>query len=246
MEELLQEKLGHALANLNWFYALVAVVLGALHSMEPGHGKALVSIYFVGRKRSLWDVLLLALIVTFTHTFSVIVLAVAGTLLAQAFWHERLMVGVEIVGGLGVLAIGATLWLRARRVSHERHFHTEAQAHDHDCGKAHGVRTMRELFSVGVVAGLAPCPAGVAVLLVALTTRQLVGGLVLTLAFSFGVGLLIFCVGVVMWRAMAWTERFFKDRESLILKLPQISSLIILLVGLLALGHGLWDWLAPH
>jgi hypothetical protein len=49
-----------------------------------------------------------------------------------------------------------------------------------------------------------------------------------------------------MWRAMAWTERFFKDRESLILKLPQISSLIILLVGLLALGHGLWDWLAPH
>src|SRR5262245_37801393 len=113
MEEFLGKHLRTVFEHLNWLYALVAVGLGALHAMEPGHGKALIAIYFVGRKRTLADVFALAVIVTLTHTFSVVALAALGTWLVQSFWQERLMLGVELVGGAAIIIIGGVLWFRA-------------------------------------------------------------------------------------------------------------------------------------
>ncbi len=239
MEQFFHDQLAHALENLGIVYLLIAVALGALHSLEPGHGKALISIYFIGRKRSLGDVALLALIVTITHTFSVVVLAAIGAGLAHAFWREQFLTGMEIVGGAAILGLGVFLWARAQRVTHARHFHTEAQQHRHDCERVHGARSMGELFTLGIVAGLVPCPAGVAVLLLAVSQKKIASGLLLTLAFSLGVGLLIFLVGLGMWKAMRWTETFFKKREKLILLLPKISALVIIAVGAMALTQGL-------
>jgi ABC-type nickel/cobalt efflux system permease component RcnA len=246
MEQLLHEQLTTAFENLGVVYLLIAVALGALHSLEPGHGKALISIYFIGRKRSLWDVALLAIIVTVTHTFSVIILAALGAGLAHAFWRDQFRTGLEIVGGAAILALGIFLWARAQRVTHARHFHTEAQQHRHDCDKVHGARSMGELLSLGIVAGLVPCPAGVAVLLLAVSQQKIGSGLVLTFAFSLGVGLLIFLVGLGMWKAMKWTETFFKNREQLIILLPKISALVIIAVGAMALTHGILSGSHSH
>jgi ABC-type nickel/cobalt efflux system permease component RcnA len=239
MEQFFHNQLTNAFDNLGIVYLLTAVALGALHSLEPGHGKALISIYFIGRKRSLADVALLALIVTVTHTFSVILLAALGAGLAHTFWRDQFLTGMEIIGGAAILGLGIFLWARAQRVTHARHFHTEAQQHRHDCEKTHGARSMGELFSLGIVAGLVPCPAGVAVLLLAVSQKKIAGGLLLTIAFSLGVGLLIFLVGLGMWKAMRWTETVFKKRERFIILLPKISALVIIAVGAMAITHGI-------
>ena len=47
---------------------LVAMGFGALHALEPGHGKTLVAAYFVGERGTAWHALLLGLTVTASHT----------------------------------------------------------------------------------------------------------------------------------------------------------------------------------
>ena len=50
--------------------------LGVMHAVEPGHGKTVVAAYLVGTKGRSMDAVLLGLVVTFTHTFSIVILAV--------------------------------------------------------------------------------------------------------------------------------------------------------------------------
>ncbi|MCG3198274.1 MAG: hypothetical protein GHCLOJNM_02769 [bacterium] len=60
-----------------WFLltaSLLSLLYGAAHALEPGHGKTVVGAYLVGSRGTAFHAVVLALIVTFTHTFSVYIL----------------------------------------------------------------------------------------------------------------------------------------------------------------------------
>jgi nickel/cobalt exporter len=60
-----------------WFLftaALIAMGLGGLHALEPGHGKTIVAAYLVGSKGTLRNAALLGLLVTLSHTAGVFAL----------------------------------------------------------------------------------------------------------------------------------------------------------------------------
>lgn len=114
-------------------FAVSAFALGALHALEPGHGKTVVAAYLVGSKGRVRDAVLLGGVVTFTHTFSIIVLglltAVASADLVPETVHEVL----EVVSGL--LIVGVGLWMVRERVflgrSAHGHSHGEHDHHEH-------------------------------------------------------------------------------------------------------------------
>ena len=62
----------------------VAAGLGALHALEPGHGKTVVAAYLVGTRGTTRHALALGLIVTATHTLGVYLLG-AVTLYASLY-----------------------------------------------------------------------------------------------------------------------------------------------------------------
>src|SRR5262249_38228972 len=53
---------------------IVAAGLGALHALEPGHGKTIVAAYLVGSRGTAGQAMFLGLIVTASHTIAVYVL----------------------------------------------------------------------------------------------------------------------------------------------------------------------------
>src|SRR5262249_41913764 len=81
----------------------LAIVLGALHALSPGHGKAVVGAYLVGAHGTTRDALVLGLVVTATHTLGVYVLGVAT--LAASHWivPDRLFPWLGVSSGLLVL-----------------------------------------------------------------------------------------------------------------------------------------------
>jgi nickel/cobalt exporter len=119
--------------SANLIYYLTATVLGGLHALEPGHGKTVVAAYLVGSKGKKIDAILLGLIVTFTHTFSVILMAVAAKALStrMALTEDSLHGYFGLVAGLMILAVG--LWMLTARIRGKEplHFHSHAQGHDH-------------------------------------------------------------------------------------------------------------------
>ena len=108
---------------------VVSFVLGGLHALTPGHGKAVVAAYLVGSKGRVIDAIFLGLVVTFTHTFSVIVLGVIMLLAEEHFVPDDIVPWLSLVSGVLIAGIGA--WLLVRNVKGAAHGHTHSHGHGH-------------------------------------------------------------------------------------------------------------------
>jgi nickel/cobalt exporter len=135
--------------SFGWFSIYVAAfLLGAAHSLEPGHGKTVVAAYLVGSKGRNVDALILGLTVTFTHSFSIILLGVVAKLSAHYFTDQQLHGYLGVVASLMILGIGLWMlkvrWRELRGSAHTHHhshlFHSHSHSghghrhhhHDHD------------------------------------------------------------------------------------------------------------------
>jgi len=111
---------------------LGAMALGALHAFEPGHGKSIIAAYMIGTKGRAIDGLILGFIVTFTHTFSVIILGIIARLLSHSFTDDQLHVWLGLFSSLLILAVG--IWMLRERLTHRggghTHFHFFCKDHD--------------------------------------------------------------------------------------------------------------------
>ncbi|MFG3020937.1 sulfite exporter TauE/SafE family protein [Streptomyces sp. NPDC048254] len=119
----------------------IAIGLGAMHALAPGHGKTLMAATAAARggRARLRDVLPLAASVTVTHTLGVVALGVLVT--AGSAATPSVIAWLGIASGLMVLAAGANLTRRAWR----NRAHEQAHAHGHQ----HQVAEKRELALVG-------------------------------------------------------------------------------------------------
>ncbi len=131
-----------------------AILLGAFHAFEPGHGKALIGAYMISTKGRVIDGVILGLVVTLTHTFSVIILGVVATLLSGSFSDATLHAWLGLASAILILLAG--FWMLKTRLSpdtghshvhlfgkthdhgHDHHHHDDtAHAHDHDHPHTH-------------------------------------------------------------------------------------------------------------
>jgi len=89
-----------------------ALLLGAAHALEPGHGKSMVAAYLVGSRGTVWDAVLLGITVTITHTVGVYVLGFLCLWLTSRIEAEVVSRWLSIVSGLLVLGMGFWLFQR--------------------------------------------------------------------------------------------------------------------------------------
>jgi nickel/cobalt exporter len=119
---------------------------------------------------------------------------------------------------------------------HGGHVHShshDGHIHSHLPPGADGSKvTWRSLLALGVSGGLVPCPAALVLLLSAISLGRLGFGMVLVVAFSVGLALVLFGIGVLMICAKRLFEHFsFEARVPRFL--PVASALAISLIGLL-------------
>jgi nickel/cobalt exporter len=126
--------------TLSLVYLPVAVGLGALHAIEPGHAKTLTAAYLIGIKGTTRDALLLGVSVAATHSIVVIALAATALWLGKEAFTEQATHWLQIGSAALVIALGA--WLLWRRVGRRRSggccHHHEAHDHHHDHCHHHG------------------------------------------------------------------------------------------------------------
>lgn len=234
--------------DASWVAFLTALALGALHALEPSHGKAVIGAYLVGKRKRLLDALLLSLIVAFTHTFSVIALALVARWGSVAAHLSQQRLGVAaglLVFGVGLFGILRFFWAPLHH-HHPRHeaghphlhpledqpfvIHPEDEPAHAEHGHRHG--GYGELIALGVAGGLVPCFEGVALLSLAVSLGRSGMGLALVSAFSAGLGGVVLLLGLIFIRAHDFLERQFTGPLSRQLKYaPLISALIIAVFG---------------
>ena len=207
----------------------VALFWGAAHALSPGHGKAIITAYLVGQRGTPRHALLLGLIVTATHTIGVFALGLVTLALSQFIVPDQLYPWLNLVSGLLVVGIGASV-LRARW-RHRGH-------HDHHHEHHHHELSGRSLLAVGVSGGLLPCPSALVVLLAAISLHRIGFGLLLIVAFSLGLAATISGIGLVALLARSTFRRLSFDGR-LVSLLPAASALVILAAGAAMTLHAL-------
>ncbi|WP_327434944.1 urease accessory protein UreH domain-containing protein [Streptomyces sp. NBC_01236] len=116
---------------------VIAVALGALHALAPGHGKTLMAATAAARggRAGLRDVLPLAASVTVTHTLGVVALGLLVT--AGSAAAPSVIAWLGMASGVLVTIAGATLVRRVWRNRPSAHGHTHGPGHAHAHGESH-------------------------------------------------------------------------------------------------------------
>lgn len=179
---------------------LLAVVLGAVHALAPGHGKTVMAAYLVGRHGSYRQAWLIGTTMTATHTAGVLVLGIlltASTSLAP----ETVYPWLGLSSGLLLAAIGASLLVRSVRRRPDLHLHDHGDGHGH----THDEPPVgwRGLVGMGLAGGLLPSPSALVVLLGAIALGRAWFGVALVVAYGVGMAGTLLGVGLLLVRAHA-------------------------------------------
>jgi nickel/cobalt exporter len=141
--ELIQQGAAHA-----WLFIPSAILLGALHGLEPGHSKTMMAAFIVAIRGTVMQAVLLGLAATVSHTMVVWGIAFGGMYLWRGVAAESFEPYLQLVSA--VIIIAMALWMLWRtwedqkaglaaaghEHGHHHHAHTDG-GHAHDHGHAH-------------------------------------------------------------------------------------------------------------
>jgi ABC-type nickel/cobalt efflux system permease component RcnA len=205
------------------FLALIAIcaLLGALHALTPGHGKAFLAAYLVGTKGTPRQAIALGGMITVTHTSSVLVLGVAALVAGHYVLPGVLVPAVELVAGAVVLMLGVRIVRRRWRARHDHHEHEHRRP-----------RGWREVAAAGLSGGLVPCPEALGILILAVGLHRTAVGLAMIVAFSLGLAAVVVGLGLVLVTARDAFAGLRPARNPVLLsRLPLVSAAVVVLLG---------------
>jgi nickel/cobalt transporter (NicO) family protein len=113
----------------SWLFVPSAVLLGALHGLEPGHSKTMMAAFIVAIRGTLAQAVLLGLSATVSHTAVVWVVALAGLYFGRSWNTAATEPYLQVASAVLIIAVAAWMLWRTRQIGRERDGH---HAHDHD------------------------------------------------------------------------------------------------------------------
>lgn len=116
-----------------WLFFPMAVFLGALHGLEPGHSKTMMTAFIVAIRGTVWQAFLLGVSATISHTAVIWILVFVGLHYASGLNIEELEPYFQLATGVVIIALAVWMLYRTRQAQKEVHHHEHADG-------AHGGR----------------------------------------------------------------------------------------------------------
>lgn len=135
-----------------WLFVPSAILLGALHGLEPGHSKTMMAAFIVAVRGTVTQAVLLGLAATISHTAIVWAIALGGMYFGQKWSAETSEPYLQVISAIFI--IGTAIWMMWRtRRQQQMAGHVHTHDHHHDDTKhidtGHGVVRL-EVFEDGV------------------------------------------------------------------------------------------------
>lgn len=143
-----------------WLFIPTAILLGALHGLEPGHSKTMMAAFIIAIRGSVWQAVLLGVSAALSHSAVVWVIALGGQYLGRNLNATTSEPYLQLASAVIVLGVGGWMIWRTHREQaaeaahdHLDHHHDHGDHHHHDevrrIDTGHGVVVL-EVFEDGV------------------------------------------------------------------------------------------------
>ncbi|TWU35624.1 nickel/cobalt efflux protein RcnA [Novipirellula aureliae] len=215
----------------------LAFGLGALHALEPGHGKTAIFVYLAGERRSFLHPLVMGLSSALAHSVSLIGIAAAVHLthhIVTGDHHhedEAVTTAMQWISSGLVLCVGVWMLIAAIRSKPSK---CGCAGHQKDDCEQSGGFTKQTSYSMsallGIAFGLLPCPSAMAAYFTSMSTGTPVAAYGVIGLFASGIACSITVFGIIV--QLFGTQ--FSGRDSRWSKLPwpYIRAALILSIGL--------------
>ncbi|MNX25995.1 Nickel/cobalt efflux system RcnA [compost metagenome] len=144
-------------ASHAWLFIPSAILLGALHGLEPGHSKTMMAAFIVAIRGSVGQAVLLGITATISHTLIVWGIGLGGMYLWRGGDAEELEPYFQLASGVVIVLISAWMFWRTWRDQHgaghdhHHHGHDHGHSHGHE-GHSHGLERREIDTGHGLVA----------------------------------------------------------------------------------------------
>ncbi|MEM9236187.1 MAG: DUF3299 domain-containing protein [Verrucomicrobiota bacterium] len=227
-----------------WTGLLVAFVYGLVHTLGPGHGKAVVISYFVGEGGGLMRGVGMGTKIAVFHVLSAVVVvwltdfAVRQTTGAAPSDYRM----VKLISYAAIAGIGGWMLWKAVRAMKQSHSHD----HDHDgCDACAAAAKEAKGVSgwLALAVGSVPCTGALLVLLFGMANDLLVPAILLVVAISAGMAVAMSGIGVLALLGRKAADRKLEGEkgERFAQRARLVGAIAVLLIGcgLFALTWGM-------
>jgi nickel/cobalt exporter len=227
----------------SWLFVPSAVLLGALHGLEPGHAKTMMAAFIIAIRGTVRQAVMLGIAATISHTLVVWIVAMIGLKVGQSWNRDTVEPYLQLVSAAVILLVA--LWMAWRAL---RHLRAHDDEHEDEHEREHAAEMRRHLDAgrvgngrillFGLTGGLIPCPASITVLMLCLQLKQVALGAALVLCFSIGLAVTLVASGVLAALGARHVAgklsrfRHFADQAPLL-----SAGLMVLVAGYMAV-HG--------
>jgi nickel/cobalt exporter len=233
-----------------WFGLLLAFAYGALHTLGPGHGKAVVISYFVGHGGSLVKGIRMGALIAVCHVLSaVVVVGLTSFAIRQITGHTPAdfrivrLISYGAIGGIGAFMLWRALrdlWpkkpaLSLKTIEQVDHEHDH---HHHGCCSCSAISSHNDtpMGWLALAAGAVPCTGAILVLLFGISHGLLVPAVLMVMMMSLGMAIAISGIGILAILGRNYAEhRFTKNKithQRFNKSLQVGAASLILLIGL--------------
>jgi nickel/cobalt transporter (NicO) family protein len=122
----------------SWLFVPSALLLGALHGLEPGHSKTMMAAFIVAIRGTVTQAALLGLSATVSHTAIVWIVALGGLYFGRRWDTEATEPYLQVVSAVMIVAVAGWMLWRTWRAGMVRDRFTPQHDHGHDHHHGHG------------------------------------------------------------------------------------------------------------
>lgn len=220
---------------------VIAMFLGSLHSLTPGHSKSIMSAILIGKKDSrVKDVFILSASITFTHTIVIYLLGLLMLVLDKNALLSKIMPYFTILNISLVIVLG--LWLVTKGVRagiHQRWHRVHvgnnkelAHVHNHNHDQLKETGSIWGNVLAGASGGLVPCIDALSILIIAASVHMILFGLVIVFFFSLGLATSIIVLGLLVIRTKKLIKIEEKIGEKISIYAPLLTGIVIIFLGI--------------
>ncbi|MFK7825435.1 MAG: sulfite exporter TauE/SafE family protein [Oligoflexales bacterium] len=225
--------------------AIVAsLAFGALHALEPGHGKTALLAYMADGSKSYGHSVIVGFTSFFSHTASILLISFivhAATHFAGELLNaETVTWYVSLCSSVVLFSIGCFMMVQSYTNTKKKGECCGGHGHKHGETPTVSNKLKKTRFSISAILGLSvglyPCPTAIAAYLTALANGDQISGYLAIFVYGIGIGITMMGIGL----ASAYMGRSFFSRfktkisQKLVLR---AQSCIFMLIGISQLLH---------
>jgi ABC-type nickel/cobalt efflux system permease component RcnA len=243
----------HQMPAQAWLFLPAAIVLGALHGLEPGHSKTMMAAFIIATRGTVAQAVLLGLAATLAHTvlvWAVVLLAPPVNLAAD----DRVL---QFASAVLILGLAAWMLLHGRRHGARIRAAGPAEHEPRACTPQElaRVEAMRrrlaqvrldagQMAALSLRQGLLPSPAALTVVLLCLEASRTESRVSLALCFSVGLAITLISAGVAAAIGVPHTVRRWSEFDALAGRAAYAAGIVAILIAVYVGWEG-WLGVAP-